>query len=555
VNDILIDLLVCDAKLPRSMAGNGTFNDDKENDTSTDVTKIFPKSTESSVMVDWNLADSFAVEWNDGHIPESFMLQNNTHCSSSAISTQQYMRIYPKYHHYPRCCYGFHKNNVSDEVNTSSSPFVYCADDTMPVDLTDEVYRYTVETNQPHTTWGSYVTMKQIQQYWDTHSNSTSCSSGNPDGDQLDRIAIPAAAWFIRNYISASNGGNPNLIRNSYSGKNSIEVDCDASKFFDNAHGVAVWALASDIGSHVPYHLDYAELLRYETGVLVPPILAGTWHGSRHHRDMFSGGDYCVAVRGNGLDHYYRHGYKGKLQPVVGMNDEMPLHDGNASIDDKELSNFLRIPYRFNRMICQSGHLPHWSTRVEAPAIISNVTSLRTEEDFVDTASSSIGNLKTTQRVVVGFNVFLHDVGPVIQQAPEHSEAFRSRVQQQRQNRVAKSKTLSLEAVASNPRLRRLLVLAKREKCKNDFKFAQNELDLKIQKYLEDKNDVVSVQELLDAFNPTHPPIEWPYNVNDVHVYIHSCWKRGRFRVVAGNEKDEERTTLISMDWLISRAM
>ena len=45
------------------------------------------------------------------------------------------------------------------------------------------------------------------------------------------------------------------------------------------AHGVAVWALASsNIGSQVPYHLDYAEQIRYDYNVIVPPLLAGTLH-------------------------------------------------------------------------------------------------------------------------------------------------------------------------------------------------------------------------------------------------------------------------------------
>jgi hypothetical protein len=114
--------------------------------------------------------------------------------------------------------------------------------------------------------------------------------------------------------------------------------------------------------------------------------------------------------------------------------------------------------------------LPHLSTKIESFGS--------------DTLDAS--NLK---RVIVGFNVFLHDIGPIVQNAPEHSHVFNQKVkmqrmqrrrrQQQQQNdggdrgRADGGSRLSLQALQSNPQLAKLLVLAKRQKVKQDLCQAQ----------------------------------------------------------------------------------
>lgn len=60
------------------------------------------------------------------------------------------------------------------------------------------------------------------------------------------------------------------------------------------------------------YHIDYAELYRYETNVIYPPMYAGTCQVSPVHgeEDMI-GGDFHANI--GGVEHYRKFGYKGKL--------------------------------------------------------------------------------------------------------------------------------------------------------------------------------------------------------------------------------------------------
>jgi hypothetical protein len=106
---------------------------------------------------------------------------------------------------------------------------------------------------------------------------------------------------------------------------------------------------------------------------------------------------------------------------------------------------------------------------------------LSTKIESFGNAATSTPNLK---RVIVGFNVFLHDVGPIVQNAPEHSHVFnekvklqrqlqRQRRQQQQPNGGNSGGRVSLQVLQSNPQLAKLLVLAKRQKVKQDLCQAQ----------------------------------------------------------------------------------
>ncbi len=75
--------------------------------------------------------------------------------------------------------------------------------------------------------------------------------------------------------------------------------------------GTAVWCLCSDETDSVQYHIDYAELYRYETNIIYPPLYAGTCQVSpiSGSEDM-EGGDFQANV--TGVEHYRRFGYKGR---------------------------------------------------------------------------------------------------------------------------------------------------------------------------------------------------------------------------------------------------
>ena len=285
------------------------------------------------------------------------------------------------------------------------------------------------------------------------------------------------------------------------------------------AHGVAVWALSSNVGNSVQYHIDYAELLRYEYNVTVPPLWAGTIQCSKLWNDQsqtISGGEFCVNLRG--LDHYSEHGYKGNLSGDPSGGWQRPDCDKRVHINGD--NQWVTIPYAFNRGIVHRGDLPHLSAPIEHIS--------RPE----------------LSRVIVGFNVFGHDVGERVAKAPEHSKPFRRKVRLYRSTintcittttttkdahaanggKVLESTGMKISQIRKNKGLTKLLVLAKREKIKEELRRNQHQLSCNIWHRLLDAHQseiFLQVADIVKELGQHNDGIDgaWPKSV-DVHVHL-----------------------------------
>jgi len=318
------------------------------------------------------------------------------------------------------------------------------------------------------------------------------------------------------------------------------------AQILKEAHGVAVWALSSSIGNSVSYHIDYAELLRYEFNVTVPPLWAGTVHCSdlwndqkktvendddeqhsqcNFHQQRMQGGEFCVNLRG--LDHYQEHGYKGNLSGDPSGGWKRPSNSGaflNGGVHINDNNQWVTIPYAFNRGIAHRGDLPHLSTPIE---------SISKNDRGIDAAQE-------ISRVIVGFNVFGHDVGARIAKAPEHSKLFRRKVRLYRSTlnastieressngKSCQKSGIDLSQIRKSKGLTKLLVLAKRERVKEELRRNQEQLSRKIWHQIinnhgQDDAALLRVSDIVEKFGRPNDSLDsvWP-KANDVHVHLH----------------------------------
>jgi len=107
-------------------------------------------------------------------------------------------------------------------------------------------------------------------------------------------------------------------------------------------HGFALWSLASvrSLPHGVSYHVDYAELVRYKTGVIHLPVYAGSVHCTRpSDTGGWEGGGYYANLKG--LGHYEATGYKCAKVPgnrgSKGVLLDPTPEDGNGWVE---------VPYR-----------------------------------------------------------------------------------------------------------------------------------------------------------------------------------------------------------------
>lgn len=237
--------------------------------------------------------------------------------------------------------------------NKKNSNFLSFYDNLLPAEWCSRIYNYALEKNRP---WGVYISTRDALNY--TGINAEDFWETSPE------YAIALIA--VRSLLFER-------------GKGQTQDD------YDIIAGTCVWCLSSSSTNSVQYHVDYAELYRYETNIIYPPLYAGTCHVSPVMEGDIEGGDFKVNT--SGLNHYKKFGYKGKLQGEKGL--EM----------DFSSSDWTTIRYKQNRGILHDGDFPHLSTEVKylKPGL---------------------------KRVILGFNCFPVQLEECCARAPEHSDAF-----------------------------------------------------------------------------------------------------------------------------------
>ena len=332
-----------------------------------------------------------------------------------------------------------------EDTAKASSHFVAVFDGVLPDAWCDRVYAYAVAKGRP---WGAYV----------------------PSADVTDPSISPDALWDLGGPVNAERAMALVVTRELVFNKGHGYVASDADKIA----GTAVWCLASGISNEVEYHIDYAELYRYETNTIHPPLYAATCNVSPFHGagDMV-GGDFCVNL--GGLPHYKKFGYKGRLASKEAFAEDLATG-----------TDWLTVRYKRNRGILYDGTLPHLSTPVK---------------EIHAAAASTADDGAPRRRVILGLNCFTHEVDACCRRAPEHSDAFNRTVKlyqkmaslstQQKQSGELTSiddttplsggsgdkpaGALSAKDVAKNPALARLLVLAARNMKKKQQQEAEEE--------------------------------------------------------------------------------
>lgn len=489
----------------------------------------------------------------------------------------------------PSCC-------MMDN-ETTKKPFVFIYQNALPRDLCNAIYDITAERDIP---WGTYVTKKQaLEEEQDAdHGKSILLthrkvvdgdvekseilfekhSQWHQQEDLIHKLAKEAVCHFIFQKPSSKTISGPQRQKNcthrifGHSGsvhnsqlKDSMHKNYDYDFDTDEQiHGVQVWALPATKGSSVPYHLDYAEYIRYTHNIIVPPLYAGTVQCTPY---SVKGGTFAVHM--GGLQHYQKHGYKGCLSMVqseqcVGWDEDKMNLVETVTVMKEESGEpgWVTVPYRFNQGILHSGTLPHLSGKV------------------LDIEDTKEGGAK---RVVMGFNIFGHRVGEWVQRCPEHSDKFRKMVQIHQwfintSNNCLSEKyddnngksyvetshekhVISFEMIKNNRGLAKLLILAKKERMKKQWEEAKNVMTEWIIRELRQcsaSGEIITVSDLLQRWDDHHKeelieitknPFLKSISNDDMHVHINILFKCGTIQ--SHPRKDDENCGVLRSDGLM----
>ena len=302
----------------------------------------------------------------------------------------------------PSGCNGAKGKMVIDQPR-SKPDLVAIRENIVPESLAQNLYASAVEAG----VWGEYVSLEEMDALLVPDEN------GKETTHCRRRLAAQAVHSFFRESFA--------------------DLVCEDWEENKTVHGVSVWVIASGVGNSVQYHIDYAEMFRFQTNTIYPPMYGGTLHLT-NSTEMEGGGFY---VHRDGLEHYRRYKYKCPLEKL-GWDGEGIIESTNASV--RSDCNWVEVPYKYNQGTLCDGDLPHFSAPVR-----------------------SIGdNLK---RVIVGFNVCNHEIGPIVQEFPEHSAKFNRfvKLSQTVSKTTSGAGGLTVEACKANPKLAAFVKLLARK--------------------------------------------------------------------------------------------
>jgi len=325
----------------------------------------------------------------------------------------------------PSGCNGAKGRMVIDQPR-SKPGLVAIREDVVPDFLVQNLYDSAVEAG----VWGEYVSLDEIDALL-LSSNDDSC---------------------VNNVNENSKSSNKPLTRRQLAAQAVHSFFCE--RFADliqedwkekYVHGVSVWVIASDVGNSVQYHIDYAEMFRFQTNTIYPPMYGGTLHLTKTS-EMEGGGFF---VHKDGLEHYRKFQYKCSLEKLgwdgTGINATTQQSDSD--------SNWVEVPYKYNQGTLCDGDLPHFSAPVRSIP-------------------------KGLKRVIVGFNVCNHEIGPIVQEFPEHSAKFNRfvKLSQTATKTTRLGGGLTVEACKANPKLAAFVKLLARKMKETEAKKNQTEI-------------------------------------------------------------------------------
>ena len=133
-------------------------------------------------------------------------------------------------------------------------------------------------------------------------------------------------------------------------------------------HGFSVWAVVGGVGLETAYHVDYAEVYRRRTNVIIPPVHAATLQVSPVAPADVEGGTF--GAHSGGLDHYRKLGYKCRLAASPAPPGQPTFDWGQAASPVGTCGGgegggcWEFAPYAFRQATLCCGELPHAADRV-----------------------------------------------------------------------------------------------------------------------------------------------------------------------------------------------
>ena len=544
ITDELFDVLIHRSK-GKKKEKEHLDDDDDENDYDKNKTKTNSQTQEQQHQEDQNDVDFgvTVIDWDDGHIPSGCNNRKSKmviHDQTSPLQLQSKSRS--RSHQQQHVC-----AVIDNAISTKTADAIYQNAIGKEEQDKKDITTNSGGENEHDKVWGEYIKLENIhaimKDYEEHNNNSNNINkeagviSSSNDTDYDDSNSMTSSntnvinnknnqqqrkhhSRYSRRHYLAAVAVYELFLKSSNEDGGNDDDDDDMSEYGEQnhphygfhhllrddvnsnrIHGISVWVICSTINDRVQYHIDYAEMFRYQTNVIYPPMYGSTLQVSpinkskstksksnsksttvtrsklstaatnddhddtspptRTHDEeeevhmKMKGGNFYVNT--SGLDHYSKYKYKCSLDELdldleqQEANDNDDIENDNADDDitstlgtattttpatttndntNTNNSNWIKVRYKYNRATLCDGTLPHFSSpitylsepRTRTPSINPAHTSVM--NNHIHAATPTPTKKDKHKRVIVGFNICNQEIGPLVEQYPEHSSKF-----------------------------------------------------------------------------------------------------------------------------------
>jgi hypothetical protein len=224
-----------------------------------------------------NERERIVIDWDDGFIPSGC---NGKKCKMVTIDDQK------------------RSQRQSASFDTKSDDgFVAVIDNAITTKTANDIYNNAIQNKNNQSVWGEYIKLSDI--------DNTILLQGGEGGEtedvvddqhrqrqrQLQRRRFLAASavkeLFFNNKqvynllkddltsttTSTTSNNNTDTNTNTDIRKDKDEGTKESDKDNEDVHGISVWVIVSNVNDSVQYHIDYAEMFRYQTNIIYPPMV------------------------------------------------------------------------------------------------------------------------------------------------------------------------------------------------------------------------------------------------------------------------------------------
>jgi hypothetical protein len=251
-----------------------------------------------------NERERIVIDWDDGFIPSGC---NGKKCKMVTVDDQKRSQRQSSRRSRRRSASTLTETETESFKSDSNDDngFVAVIDNAITTKTANDIYNNAIQNKNNNQVWGEYIKLSDMdntilkggetEDVVDEEATATATLTDDQHRQrqrQLQRrrfLAASAVKELFFNNKQVYNLLKDDLTSTTSDSKSKSDTDTNTDtnkgkdkddkhegtndKDNEDVHGISVWVIVSNVNDSVQYHIDYAEMFRYQTNIIYPPMV------------------------------------------------------------------------------------------------------------------------------------------------------------------------------------------------------------------------------------------------------------------------------------------